>query len=173
MAGYDGGMQQNAYSTMIRTNPYLQPSAYIRPTRQQMNVYAGVEGSIGSSINFAGRAYYQRNFDQMMFRTDDSIYFRPVYDSLTTVVGAFAEASAQVSEFLELGAAFNVNVYNTTNQDSLTAKYWHAVPLRLDVYAGFKALDDRFTARGEFSLYGPTPMAEILVLGDGGDLHSG
>lgn len=169
MVGYDGGMQQNAYSTMIRTNPYLQQSAYIKPTRQQMNIYAGVEGSIGSRINFAGRAYYQRNLDQMMFRSDDSIYFRPVYDSLTTVVGAFAEAGVQITESLELGAAFNFNVYNTTNQDSLTAKYFHAIPMRLDVYAGFKALDDRFTARGEFSLYGPTPMAEIQVTGSGGE----
>lgn len=169
LAGYDGGMEQNTYSTLIRTNPFLQTDVRIRPTRQQMNVYAGVEGSVGSRINFAGRAYYQRNFDQLIYRTDDSIYFRPVYDSLTTVFGAFAEASVQLTEALELGAAFNFNVYNTTNQDSLTPSFFHAIPLRLDVYAGFKALEDRFTARGEFSLYGPTPMAEIVVQGQGGE----
>ncbi|MEM9986080.1 MAG: TonB-dependent receptor [Bacteroidota bacterium] len=169
MVGYDGGMQHHTYMDMIATNPYLQTSAIVRPTRQQMNLYAGVEGRVGSRINFAGRAYYQRNFDQLIYRSVDSIFFEPVYDSLTTVFGTFAEANVKVFDFLDMGAAFNFNIYNTTNQDSLTPKFFHAVPLRLDVYAVYKALDDRFTAKGEFSLYGPTPMAEVTFTGVGGE----
>jgi len=158
-AGYAGNMQHNHYYGMLRDNPYLATAVDIRPTVTRMNIHAGLEGNVGQQVDFAAQVYYKRITDQLIYRTDDNVFFNAVYDSLTTVVGTHIELNYDTDGALAAGAALNVNVYNTANQDSLTPRYFHAPPFRLDVYATYKALDDKLTARGELSLLGPTPMS--------------
>jgi hypothetical protein len=158
-AGYDGTMKHQHYYGMIAENPYLAPNVEIKPTRTNLNLYAGVDGNLGKKLNLAGRVYYQRIQDQLIYRTADSIFFRPVYDSLMTVTGTHLEVNFVPGGNFSIGAALNLNVYQTSNQDSLTPRYFHAAPLRLDLLGTYRLLDDQLTLKGSFSLLGPTPMS--------------
>ena len=158
-AGYVGGMTHHHYYHMIAANPYLSPNVDIRPTLTNMDIFLGVDGNVGQRFNFAGKAYYRRISDQLIYRTEDSIFFRPVYDDLMTVVGTHLEVNYDAGSALLVGAALNLNVYNTSNQDSLTPRFFHAPPLRLDVYGTYLALEDKLTTKATFSLLGPTPMS--------------
>jgi len=158
-AGYSGGMTHNHYYNMIATNPYLDTEVDIRPTLTNMDIFLGLDGNLDGRLNFAGKAYYQRISDQLIYRTNDSIFFRPVYDSLMTVFGTHLEVNLEAAENLSVGAALNLNFYNTSNQDSLSPRYFHAPPLRLDLYGTYRALDDKLVAQAEFSILGPTPMS--------------
>lgn len=157
--GYEGHMAHHHYYGMIAENPYLARNVEIRPSVTRLNVYLGVDGNLGGKLNLAGRVYHRRVSDQLIYRTSDSIFFQPTYDSLMTVTGTHLEVSYDPGGSYQVGVALNLDAYQTSNQDSLTPRYFHAPPLRLDVFGTYRALADQLTVKGTFSLLGPTPMA--------------
>ncbi|MEM7658680.1 MAG: hypothetical protein AAF399_21330 [Bacteroidota bacterium] len=159
VAGYTTGMQHNHYAGMMAQNPYMNQLVDIRPTVERMNIYAGLQGNLGNNIDYAGKVYVKRMADQLMFINPDSVTFLAVYDSLMTNTGLHAELNYNLDNGLTAGAALNLNTYQTSNQDSLTAKYFHAAPFRLDAYGSY-VWDEKLTARAELFVFGPTPMQE-------------
>lgn len=157
MAGYTVGMTHNHYYDMIFENRYLSPEVEIRPTTDKMHIYLGAEGNVNDQIDYAARLFYRRVQDQLIYTTSDSLYFQAVYDSLMTHAGAHVELNYDLSGNIQAGAALSVNVYNTSNQDSLTARFFHAAPVRLDLYGAYK-WNNQLTARADLFVYGPTPM---------------
>ncbi|MEO1449393.1 MAG: hypothetical protein AAFV07_07670, partial [Bacteroidota bacterium] len=158
-AGYIAGMDQNLYRDMIHDNRYLGADITIRPTITNMHIYAGAKGNLGQAIDFAVRGFYKRIENQLIYRTFDSYRFTPVYDSLMTQTGVHAEANYDLNEQLKFGMAANISVFNTSNQDTLTARYFSASPIRFDIFATYK-WEEKLTARGDLYVYGPAPLGE-------------
>lgn len=157
-AGYTTKMTHNHYYDMIYENRYLSNNVEIKPTVEKMNVFIGGKGNAGQKLDYAARIYYKRIQNQLMYFTTDSVYFNTLYDSLMTVTGAHIEVNYDLSKELKAGAAMSINNYSTSNQDSLTEKFWHAAPFRLDVYGAY-TWDEKLTAKASLNIYGATPMA--------------
>ncbi|GAB4415081.1 MAG: TonB-dependent receptor [Bacteroidia bacterium] len=157
MAGYTSGMVHNHYYDMRRENRYLGRAIDVKPTVEKMNIYLGAEGNITEQLDYAAKLYYRRTSNQLIYRSVDSIYFQVVYDSLMTTTGGHIELNYDLDNNIRAGAALNINVYSTSNQDSLTARYFHAAPLRLDFYGAY-TWNDQLTAKAELFVFGPTPM---------------
>ncbi|MDP5169345.1 MAG: TonB-dependent receptor [Bacteroidia bacterium] len=150
LAGYSTGMTNYTYYDLIFTNPYLQRDVTIRPTIEKMNVYLGGKGNIGESVDYGAKIFYKRLENQLMYFTDSAgTYFDLVYDSLMTVTGTQVEVNFSPEDFLDIGATLNLNIYNTSTQ----LKYFHATPLRLDLYAVYR-WNQKLTARGELLVFG-------------------
>ncbi|WNJ18060.1 TonB-dependent receptor [Pontibacter sp. G13] len=158
-AGYEGGVALNTYADMIGQNPYLGTQAYLQPSVEKLNVYAGIEGNVGGSLDFLAKAYHRRVSNQLIFQTYDSLYFQPVYDSLTKISGVYGELNYDMGEGIRAGAALNLNVFSTANQDSLTARYYGAAPVRVDLFAEYN-WEDKLHAKLTTFLYGATPVAQ-------------
>lgn len=154
-AGYTSGMQNNTYYDMIFENPYLQRNIFLRPSIERLHVYGGIKGNIAKEIDFSARIYYKRINDQPVFTTpSQGAYFDVVYDSLLTVFGFHAEVNYDLEENIKAGAALTVNNYTTHTLE----KYFHAAPVRLDIFAKY-IWEDKLTAHAELFTYGSRPMS--------------
>lgn len=158
-AGYMAGMEQNLYYDLIQENRYLGNNITIRPSIETMHIYAGAKGNAGQAIDFAVRGFYKRIENQLIYRSFDGVYFQPVYDSLMTQAGVHAEANYDLNDMLKFGVAANISVFNTSNQDSLTARFFNASPIRFDIFASYK-WEEKLTARADLYVYGPAPLDE-------------
>ncbi len=155
LAGYQTGMTNNTYYDLMMENPYLQREVTIRPTIEKLHVYVGGKGNVGGTVDYSARIYYKRMENQLMFFSSaDGFYFDLVYDSLMTVSGTQVEVNFSPEKFIDLGATFTFNIYNTSEQE----KYWNAAPLRLDVYGVYR-WEEKLTARAELLLFGPRTMS--------------
>jgi len=165
-AGYLSGMKNNSYYDMIYHNPYLQRLVNLRPTIERMNIYGGIKGNIAKELDFSGRIYYKRITDQPIYtNTPEGSMFNVVYDSLVTVFGFHAEVNYDLEENIKAGAAVTVNNYTTTTLE----KYFHAAPVRLDIFAKY-IWQEKLTAHAELFTYGarPTSVSESgEILRDG------
>ncbi|MEO0899497.1 MAG: hypothetical protein AAFY71_24015, partial [Bacteroidota bacterium] len=157
LAGVTGGMTNNTYYDMIYQNPYLSTEVDIKPTRERLHFFAGIKGNLNQSIDFSAQAYHKRIENQLMYRSFDSVFFTALYDSFTTISGIHAELNHDVSKNLLAGAAMTLNVF-TTSGDSLTDRFYHGVPLRLDAFAVYKTLEDKLSIRADINFYAPTPV---------------
>ncbi|TAE47212.1 MAG: TonB-dependent receptor [Bacteroidetes bacterium] len=165
LAGYTVGMTPNFYNDLIAENRYLGGSFLMKPTVEKMHIYLGARGSVNKQVDFSARLYYKRLQNALIYRTGDGVYFQPAFDSLTTVTGGHFEVNYDLQGDIKLGAALNVNVYNTSDNEGLTPVYFHATPIRLDVFGSY-VWKENLTAKGELLFYGPTPM----FLDEAGDI---
>jgi len=156
--GATSGMTHNHLYDMFFINPYLDRDIQIQPTLERINVYGGIKGNLNQSLDYSVQAFHKRRQNQLIYRSMDSVYFQALYDSLVTITGLHAELNHDVSDNIVAGAALNINIYNTSNQDSMTQRFFHAVPLRVDAFAQYQTLEDKLTARADLSFYGPTPF---------------
>ncbi|MDX1908620.1 MAG: TonB-dependent receptor [Bacteroidia bacterium] len=155
--GYTAGVSKNPYQDLIFENRYLGPSANIRATVETMHLYAGIKGVLDNKLDYSARVFYRRVLDQLVYITEDDVYFRPVYDSLTTHAGLHGEVGYQVTDALQAGGAITYTALNTTNADGLTPKLFNVSPLRIEGFAAYR-WEDKLTARAGLLLYGPAPM---------------
>ncbi|MEM7367118.1 MAG: TonB-dependent receptor [Bacteroidota bacterium] len=160
IVGLSSGMTNNSYYDMIYENRYLNRSVDIRPTTETINAYFAAEGNISQYLDYSAKVFYKRNQNQLMYVNNDSITFTALYDSLMTTTGAHVEINYDLEDGLQLGGALNLNVYNTSNQNGLTPKYFHAAPIRLDLYGAY-VIQERVKTRAELFVFGPTPMKNL------------
>lgn len=160
IAGVSSGMTNNSYQSMIFENRYLNRSVELKPTTELLNVYIAAEGNISQYLDYSAKVFFKRNQDQLMYVSNDSITFTALYDSLMTTTGAHVELNYDLEDGLQLGGALNLNVFNTSNQNGLTPKYFHAAPFRLDLYGAY-VIEERIKARAELFVFGPTPMRNL------------
>lgn len=154
-AGYSTGMKHNHYYDMIFENPYLANNVLIRPTVEKMNIFGGLQGSIGQKADFSAKVYYKRIENPLIYAIqDNNVYFDALYDSLTKVFGVHLEMNYDIAEDIRVGTALSYNNYNT----STVVEYFHASPVRLDIYGAY-TWEEKLTLNGELNLFGPTPFA--------------
>ncbi len=155
IAGYRTGMQNYTYYDLLHENPYLKRGVIIRPTVEKMNIYLGGKGNIGGTVDYSVRLFYKRLENQMMYFAREFEYqFDVVYDSLMTNLGTQVEVNFSPEDFLDVGGTLNLNIYNTSTQE----KYYHATPLRLDLY-GIYRWEDQVSAKAEMNVFGPRAMS--------------
>lgn len=156
LAGYTTGMTNYTYYDLLYQNPYLQQSqVMISPTVEKLNIYIGGKGNLGGTVDYSARIFYKRLENQLMFFNEpDGFYFDLIYDSLMTVTGTQVEVNFHPEDFLDIGGTVNLNIYNTSEQ----AKFFHATPLRVDLYGVYR-WEEKLTARAEVNVFGPRTMS--------------
>ncbi|MEO1416085.1 MAG: TonB-dependent receptor [Bacteroidota bacterium] len=156
--GVTSGMQAPTYESMIVENRFIARDVRISPTIDRYQVYLGVKGNINQTIDFSAKGYYRKVSNQLIYRSQDSIFFQALYDSSVNVTGAHLEVNYDLDENFAAGAALNIDVYGTSNQDSLTPVFFHATPVRLDVFGQY-TFAEKLTTEGKLQVFGPTPMS--------------
>ncbi|MEL6852040.1 MAG: hypothetical protein AAFP92_26275, partial [Bacteroidota bacterium] len=165
IAGYTSGMQANTYRDFMTENRYIQQEITIKPTIERFNIYAGVKGNIAQQVDFHARVYQKRMENQAIYFTNEfGAFFDVLYDTVN-ITGATVELNYDLQESIKAGAALNINVYNTKEVE----KFFHAAPLRLDLFAQYN-INDQFQAKGELFFVGPRPMSldpagEVITAG--------
>ncbi|MCI4668704.1 MAG: TonB-dependent receptor [Bacteroidia bacterium] len=159
LVGVTAGMVNNNLYDMFYENPYLAREIPIQPTLERLHFYGGIKGNLNQAVDYSIQAFHKRRENQLIYRSVDSVYFEALYDSFTTISGLHAELNHDISSHIVAGAALNINVYTTSNQDSMTQRFFHAVPFRIDAFAQYKTLEDKLTARADMNFYGPTPFS--------------
>ncbi|MEL6842569.1 MAG: hypothetical protein AAFP02_05090, partial [Bacteroidota bacterium] len=157
VAGFTSGMVNNTYYDMIYINPYLNQDVEIRPSVERMNIYAGVEGNINDQFDFAGRVYYRRVTDQLMYipTLSGDYTFITVYDSLMTNTGVHLEVNYDLNEQFRAGGSFNFNVFNTTSFED----FFNASRVRLDAYGRY-TWNEKLRAQADIVYFGRALTAE-------------
>ncbi|MEM6806053.1 MAG: hypothetical protein AAF696_31940 [Bacteroidota bacterium] len=154
-AGYLSGMKNHTYYDMIFQNPYLQQLIMLRPSIERLNVYGGIKGNLAKELDFSGRIYYRRINDQPVYTTTpEGSTFDVVYDSLLTVFGFHAEVNYDLEDDIKAGAALTINNYTTHTLE----KYFHAAPVRLDVFAKY-LWRDQLSLQAHLFTYGARPTS--------------
>jgi len=152
--GYSGRILYNQYSQMIQTNRFLDDSIQITPTIEKMNIHALVSGNANNKLDYMAKVSFRRQENALVYTLGaDSIFFESAYDSLTSILGIDLNASYHVSEEIKAGLGLSFNNYKT----STLQKYFHAVPLRLDVFASY-TWNKKLTAKLESYIFGKTPL---------------
>jgi hypothetical protein len=82
-AGYGGDMTRNTLRTMLGENRWLAPNVTIANTERSRDIYGGVKGEFGPSIQFEGKVSYAlfKNFYGFNNQWTDTTRFAIVYDS--------------------------------------------------------------------------------------------
>jgi hypothetical protein len=152
--GITGGMTHNHFYGMIGENRFLATAQEIRPTVEKLNIYGGVSGNIGQKADFAGKLYYRKVKNQLIwFTPENGAYFTALYDTNMSVVGTHLELNYDVLTELRAGVAVDINGYSTSN----ITKYFQASPLRVKMFGEY-TLNDKLQLNGELFLFGQTPM---------------
>ena len=154
IGGVSSGMKNNHYYDMIYENRFLDDDIDILPTIEKLHAYGGIRGNFSQLFDFTGKVYYKRWENALMYTSRPGTgQFQATYDSLTTVVGVYAEVNTQFSESLRGGAALNINNFTTDSEE----KFFHVAPLQLDVHATY-TWNDQLSVNSELSVFGSTPM---------------
>ncbi len=153
--GYTSGMQRNDLYDMFFENRYLSDSIFLKPSIEKMNIFAGIKGQLNDAWDYTARVFYRRVENQLIYFAPDTLYrFDALYDSLTTISGLYAGINYAVNDELGAGAALSINNYGTTTVE----RYFHASPLRLDVYAKY-VYQEKLTAQASLNVFGSSPMS--------------
>jgi hypothetical protein len=102
--GYDGQLEINSFSNIVKINPYLNPSVIARNTNCKTRITAGLVGNMSSNSQFIATASYSDIKDLLLFINDTITplhnTFLPVYAS-AELIKFKAEAMFHISEKLD------------------------------------------------------------------------
>lgn len=155
-AGWQSKLRQNTYEELSTRNPYMFNTYTVLQT-QTNEVYAGIEGNIGTHISFSGKASWWQYNDLPLFVNDtftDNKQFSIAYDTKVNALSLQAVVRYQVGNTFTLGLS-------GTWQDFYNKSYselWHEPGVQLRADAQVKPLE-ALTITGYFSL-----MDEIYAL---------
>ena len=136
-AGLKGEMKYNTFYDQVAVNRYLrtrdaQPD--IRPTREKLNVYGGVSGSVTQYVNFSAKGYHKVVGDQLMFFNEqDGAYFDMVYDSTFKETGGELSVLFNKDDKIKAGVKGRFANFNTSNQEF----YWNMPTTRVDIWGSY------------------------------------
>ena len=69
-AGVHGSMQQNTVEKLTKANPYLAPMQEIKPTNVQVDGFVGVNGKVGSDLQYRLKGSYRQYKEMPLFTTN-------------------------------------------------------------------------------------------------------
>lgn len=136
-AGLKGEMKYNTFYDQVEVNRYLRTRDVkpdIRPTREKLNIYGGVSGSVTQYVNFSAKAYYKVVEDQLMyFNEENGAYFDMVYDTAFKETGAELSVLFNMDDKIKAGVNGKFRSFKTSN-----IAYNYGVPnTRVDIWGSY------------------------------------
>lgn len=150
--GIKGGLKRNSFKSFTTENPFLLSQVSLANTDTRYDIYAGVRGSISSTLSFNLQASRKSVYGQALFVTDTAFSIGNrmdvVYDSLD-----ITEISAQVmydkNEKLRVFLKGKYNFFSPLNQ----AHVWNIPALDITL-GGVYDLADKILVRSEIYFVG-------------------
>lgn len=135
-AGLTGGMRYVKYYDLMMENRYLdlRRPADIRPVREKINLYGGVDAGFAKYFNLSVRGYYKKIENQLIyFNPQDGAYFQTVYDTNFRESGAELSLLFNKEDKIKAGVKANLRRFRTSN-----IAYNFAMPnTKIDVWASY------------------------------------
>ncbi|TND07512.1 MAG: hypothetical protein FD123_3064 [Bacteroidetes bacterium] len=163
-AGITGNLERNSYRSLTQLNPFMLPaaSAEMRNTQNRNLIYAGLKGSISSSIAYSLKISHQERRNMALFVNASELRdylqnkFDVIYDTVdvTTLHG---EIQFLRNEKIRVLAKADYHIYSAKNQ----LKAWHNPAINTGISALYRVpdtkagLDDKITARADVFWIGP------------------
>lgn len=150
--GIKGGLKRNSFKSFTTENPFLLSQVTLANTDTRYDIYAGVRGSISSTISFNLQASRKSVYGQALFVTD-TVYsignrMNVIYDSLDVT-----EISAQVmydkNDKLRVFLKGKYNFFSPLNQQHV----WNLPALDITL-GGVYDLADKILVRSEVYFIG-------------------
>jgi len=149
--GIDGGVQQQSFYTLNRTNQFMLSGARMLNTKTT-NIYYGIKGTLSKTISFNVRGFYKMYDNLPLFINDtiltDMYRFRVTYDRVN-VLGFNASFSYQAGEKLKLDFMGEYNKYTT----DIETYAWN-LPEYIFTFRGNYNLFDKIYIKADFTLQG-------------------
>jgi hypothetical protein len=135
--GIDGYLQPNTYRSIVAENPFITPGLAVPVTKNKLQIYAGLKGSVFSKLSYYLRGDFMTSDNEHFFVNDTSYsrvqnYFTVITDNLNTV-SLKGELYFNMTENVDLGLKANYFGYNPTNEK----KAWHKPAFTLDFFAKY------------------------------------
>lgn len=166
-AGADGGIVRNSYRSLAVENPFVMTfNQELRNTIHKVNVYAGIRGTMSSSLSFNARFSFSALKDQLMF-VSDTVFspetkFGVIYDD-GKLISLSGQLNWQQSEKIKLLLRGEYFGYQLTNE----YKAWGIPDLKITA-SGVYDLFDKLLFRADIFFVG-TRWARSLVAVEGAE----
>ena len=130
LAGVNGDLIQNTYSSFANENPYISPTLNILQTDKQYNAFVGAKGKIASNIGFNFNVSHSNEYNKPLFiqnqtKTDGTVAtsesyqagnsFSVIYDDIKTL-NFFGEITIEASKEFNFSTTINYANYSTANE---------------------------------------------------------
>lgn len=153
-AGLIGGMDYNRVYDLIEVNRYMSRQPDIRPTRNQLHFFVGLEAGIGKYFTASVRGYSKKVRDQLMFfNPEGGAYFQMVYDSNFTETGSEINLMFNKDDKIRAGVRGHFRNFKTSN-----VPYFFGMPnTQIDLWGSYNFANKIWVAT-EIYLYGNRTM---------------
>ena len=135
--GIDGYLRPNTYRDIVTENPFITPGLSIPITNNQLDIYAGLKGTLTTKLSYYLRADYTISKKDYFFVNDTSYsrvqnYFTVVTDDLNTF-SVKGELYFNPVESVDLGLKYSYFYY----QPSKEIRAWHKPGYTLEFLAKY------------------------------------
>lgn len=156
-AGLGGNMINNSYSDLLGVNRYLDRVNNIKPTIEQLHLYAGADFNFAKYFNASVSLYHKSIENQpLFFVPQEGAYFSVIYDSSFKESGLLFNIDFSKEDKIKAGIRANVRQF-TTSDDSLL--YNFGIPAaKVDIWGAYN-FGDKVWVTSEIYLYGKRVMS--------------
>jgi hypothetical protein len=147
IAGWTGEVVKNSFYSTTNYNPYIFTPTGLLNTQVQRQ-FGGVKALL-PGIELTGTIARKptQNLQLYVNDTTEGRFFHTRYDN-ANIFNIHGEAVITLIQNLEIGGTVDLNTFTMTNE----AKAWHLPNFESNIYAKFKALEDKLTLKGELYL---------------------
>jgi hypothetical protein len=153
-AGLVGEMRYLKYYDLIDQNRYLDRRPDIRPMRDALNVYLGVDGQLAKYFTYTARVYTKKVKDQLIyFNPENAAYFQMQYDSNFTQSGAELSLIFNKNDKVRAGIKGDFRSFRTSN----IVKNFNMPGTKVDIWGSYNFANKVWIA-AEVYVFGPRTM---------------
>jgi hypothetical protein len=153
-AGLVGEMRYLKYYDLIDQNRYLDRQPDIRPMRDALNVYLGVDGQLAKYFTYTARVYTKKVKDQLIyFNPENAAYFQMQYDSNFTQSGAELSLIFNKNDKVRAGIKGDFRSFRTSN----IVKNFNMPGTKVDIWGSYNFANKVWIA-AEVYVFGPRTM---------------
>ncbi len=153
-AGLLGEMHYLKYYDLIDQNRYLNRTPDIRPMRDAINIYLGVDGQLAKYFTYSTRVYTKKVKDQLIyFNPENAAYFQMLYDSNFTQSGLELALTFNKNDKVRAGVKGDFRSFRTSN----IAKNFNMPGTKVDIWGSYN-FANKVWIGAEVYLFGPRTM---------------
>ena len=160
-AGLGGGVKQNTFQTLNRTNEFITSEQDLKNTKE-FKVYGGVKGTLSKKLSFNIQGH-STTFTNMPLFVNDTVWsdmyqFNVVYDKVSAI-GVNGSVSYQAAEKLRIDAIAAYNKYTAFNQTHA----WNLPAIDITLRGSYN-LFDKIYVKSDITLEGGRRSPEGMFL---------
>jgi hypothetical protein len=154
-AGLVGEMRYLKYYDLIDQNRYLNRAPDIRPSRDALNVYLGVDGQLAKYFTYSARVYTKKVKDQLIyFNPENAAYFQMLYDTNFVQSGAELSLTFNKNDKVRAGIRGDFRSFKTSN----IAANFNMPGTKVDIWGSYNFANKVWVA-AEIYVFGPRTMS--------------